>query len=229
MRTLALSQRKPPSENRNIFATHTVRAYVWIVSNWSLQQSLDKSTESRDRVVLYVGETPTSSLLLLALACNLLYSTSHTYGHTLMQSSVWDNSYVDMHLACGEKTLVLTWLFLAVCNASFRRSPHMNFSAHLHATFALLLGSPRAPKSPTGQRLRSRVWQVPSMMIKHKRQKKKHKCQKFNYPLEFATLSTLIDFARNSPKVARNIWWPQYRPETIRSTIWWPQVDSNRT
>ena len=45
------------SENQNIFARLTVRAYVWIVQDWTLQQSIAKSTERQVRAVSYVGET----------------------------------------------------------------------------------------------------------------------------------------------------------------------------
>ena len=37
----------PPGEDQNIFATLTVRTYVWIVANWTLQQSMSISTERR--------------------------------------------------------------------------------------------------------------------------------------------------------------------------------------
>ena len=37
----------PPGENQNLFATLTVRTYVWIVPNWTLQQSMAKSTGRR--------------------------------------------------------------------------------------------------------------------------------------------------------------------------------------
>ena len=37
----------PPGKNQNLFATLTVRTYVWIVPNWTLQQSLGKSMEPR--------------------------------------------------------------------------------------------------------------------------------------------------------------------------------------
>ena len=35
----------PPGENRNLFARLTVRTYVWIFPDWTLQQSMAKSTE----------------------------------------------------------------------------------------------------------------------------------------------------------------------------------------
>ena len=31
----------PPGENQNLFAKITVRTYVWIVPDWTLQQSTD--------------------------------------------------------------------------------------------------------------------------------------------------------------------------------------------
>ena len=46
----------PPGKTQNMFATLTVRTYVWIVPDWTLQQSLAKSTERRVRDVSYVGE-----------------------------------------------------------------------------------------------------------------------------------------------------------------------------
>ena len=41
----ATQSETPPGENQNLFATRTVRTYVWIVPNWTLQQSMAISTE----------------------------------------------------------------------------------------------------------------------------------------------------------------------------------------
>ena len=45
---------KPPGESQNLFATLTVCTYVWIVPNWTLQQSMAESVERRVRAVAYV-------------------------------------------------------------------------------------------------------------------------------------------------------------------------------
>ena len=46
----------PPGENQNLFVTLTVRTYVWIVPNWTLQQSATKSTERQVQQVAYQSE-----------------------------------------------------------------------------------------------------------------------------------------------------------------------------
>ena len=56
-----------PGENQNLFARLTVRTYVWIVPDWTLQQSMAKSTERRVRDVSYVGEA--QSLPWYATCC----------------------------------------------------------------------------------------------------------------------------------------------------------------
>ena len=57
-RTLEKKHSKTPAgEDQNLFATLTVRTYVWIVPNWTLQPSMDNSMERRVRAVSYVGET----------------------------------------------------------------------------------------------------------------------------------------------------------------------------
>ena len=63
-----------------------------------------KSTEHRARAVIYVGET--QSLPWYVICC--------TYGHTLLQGSVWEDQYVGTFCECGEKILVHTWRFFAV-------------------------------------------------------------------------------------------------------------------
>ena len=46
----------PPGENQNLFARLTVRTYVWIVPDWTLQQSVAKSTERQVQQVAYQGK-----------------------------------------------------------------------------------------------------------------------------------------------------------------------------
>ena len=46
----------PPGENQNLFARLTVRTYVWIVPDWTLQQSMAKSTERQVQQVAYQGK-----------------------------------------------------------------------------------------------------------------------------------------------------------------------------
>ena len=41
------------------------------------------------------------------MVCSLLYLTLGSYGHTLLQSPVWDDPHVGTHRECGEKILVL--------------------------------------------------------------------------------------------------------------------------
>ena len=43
----------PPGENQNLFATLTVCTYVWIVPNWTLQQSTAISTERQVQQIAY--------------------------------------------------------------------------------------------------------------------------------------------------------------------------------
>ena len=49
-----------------------------------------------------------------ALVCNLLYLTLRTFGRTLLQSPVWDDSYVGTYRECSKKILALTWWCFAV-------------------------------------------------------------------------------------------------------------------
>ena len=56
-----------PGENENLFATLTVSTYVWIVINWTFQQSLGKSTERRVWHVSHLGET--QGLVWYAICC----------------------------------------------------------------------------------------------------------------------------------------------------------------
>ena len=54
---VCLHSETPPDENQNLFATLTVRTDVWIVLNWTLQQSMAISMQRRAQVVSYLGET----------------------------------------------------------------------------------------------------------------------------------------------------------------------------
>ena len=46
----------PPGENQNLFARLTVRTYVWIVPDWTLQQSMAKRTERQVQQIAYQGK-----------------------------------------------------------------------------------------------------------------------------------------------------------------------------
>ena len=48
-----LHSETPPGENQNLFATLTVRTYIWVVPNWTLQQSMSVSTERQERQIAY--------------------------------------------------------------------------------------------------------------------------------------------------------------------------------
>ena len=65
--TYYLHSETPPGENQNLFARLTVRTYVWIVPDWTLQQSMAKSAKRRVRAVSYLGET--QSLPWYATCC----------------------------------------------------------------------------------------------------------------------------------------------------------------
>ena len=49
-----------------------------------------------------------------ALVYKLLYLVIHTFGHTLLQSPVWGDSYVSTYRESDENILVLTWWFRCV-------------------------------------------------------------------------------------------------------------------
>ena len=46
----------PPGENQSLFARLTVRTYVWIAPDWTLQQSMIKSTERQVQQIAYQGK-----------------------------------------------------------------------------------------------------------------------------------------------------------------------------
>ena len=47
------SSETPPGEEKNLLATLTVRAYVWIVTNWTLQQKMAIRTECQVQLIAY--------------------------------------------------------------------------------------------------------------------------------------------------------------------------------
>ena len=51
-----LDSETPPGENQNLLARLTVRTYVWIVPDWTLQQSMAKSTERQVQQIAYQGK-----------------------------------------------------------------------------------------------------------------------------------------------------------------------------
>ena len=50
---LNFHSKTPPGENQIFFVTLTVRTYVWIVPNWTLQQSTAKSTDRQVQQIVY--------------------------------------------------------------------------------------------------------------------------------------------------------------------------------
>ena len=78
----------PPGENQNLFATLTVRTYVWIVPNWALQQSTAKSTDRQVQEIAYqvkLWVSPTyetartrRSVLMAILWCKVQFGTIYT-------------------------------------------------------------------------------------------------------------------------------------------------------
>ena len=53
---LSLHSETPSGENQNLFARLMVRTYVWIVPDWTLQQSMAKSTERQVQKIAYQGK-----------------------------------------------------------------------------------------------------------------------------------------------------------------------------
>ena len=84
----ALHSETPPGKNQNIFARRTVCTYVWIVPDWTLKQSMAKSTERQVLQIAYQGKlwvSPTyetsrtrRSVLLAILCCKVQSGTIHT-------------------------------------------------------------------------------------------------------------------------------------------------------
>ena len=46
----------PPGKKQNLFARLTVCTYVWIVQDWTLQQSMAKSTGRQVQQIAYQGK-----------------------------------------------------------------------------------------------------------------------------------------------------------------------------
>ena len=67
-----------PGENKILFATLTVRSYVWIVQNWNLQQSMAMSTE---RQVQQKHRQNSLRMLNATLSYNTMPNTQKTQTH----------------------------------------------------------------------------------------------------------------------------------------------------